>query len=64
MNLRKIISASILLLLAMGLLLGGCQKQEEAAQEQPAAQEQAAAAPDSSMAADSTMASDSTQVAQ
>jgi PBP1b-binding outer membrane lipoprotein LpoB len=63
MNLRRIISACVLLLLAMGLLLGGCQKKEEAAQEQTAAQQQPAATPDSTMAADSTMATDSTQMA-
>ena len=63
MNLRRIISAWVLLLLAMGLLLGGCQKKEEAAQEQTAAQQQPAATPDSTMAADSTMATDSTQMA-
>jgi hypothetical protein len=60
MNLRRIISACVLLLLAIGLLLGGCQKKEEAAQEQPAAQVQPAATQDSTMAADSTMATDST----
>ncbi len=62
MNLRKIISACVLLLLAMGLLLGGCQKKEEAAQEQTAAQQQPAATPDTTMAADTTMATDTTGV--
>ncbi len=62
MNLRKIISACVLLLLAMGLLLGGCQKKEEAAQEQTAAQQQPAATSDTTMAADTTMATDTTGV--
>ncbi|MCI0699382.1 hypothetical protein L0337_46185 [candidate division KSB1 bacterium] len=64
MNLRRIILACVLLLLAMGLLLGGCQKKEEAAQEQTAAQEQPAATSDTTMAADTTMATDSTQMAR
>lgn len=60
MNLRKLISACVLLLMAAGLMLGGCQKKEEAAkmEEQPAAQEQPA------MAQDTTMAADTTQMAQ
>lgn len=64
MNLRRFILACVLLLLAMGLLLGGCQKKEEAAQEQTAAPEQAAATTqDSTMAADSMMTADSTEMA-
>jgi PBP1b-binding outer membrane lipoprotein LpoB len=57
MNLRKLIAVCALLLLAMGLMLGGCQKKEEAAkEEQPAAQEQPAMTADTTMTADSTMA--------
>jgi hypothetical protein len=42
MNLRRLMSVCVPLLLAMGLLLGGCQKKEEAA-EHPAEKKEAAA---------------------
>ncbi len=42
MNLRRFISVFILLLFVMGLMLGGCQKKQEAA-EQPAEKKEAAA---------------------
>jgi hypothetical protein len=56
MNSRKFISVAILLFLTMGLLLGGCQKKEEAAtmEEQPAAQQPAVSDTMATMPADTT----------
>ncbi|MDZ7343773.1 MAG: hypothetical protein ONA90_04600 [candidate division KSB1 bacterium] len=45
MNLRRLMAVLWMLVLAWGLMLGGCQKKEEAAtQEQPAATEEQPAA--------------------